>query len=119
MSFNFNGIPGAEVQIQGISPTASDYANLKSVHQASGAATLVYTVPVGKIAVIVSASAAAGLAGADSNVNARPGGIVNYLAYSKSTALTADHWTGNFKLVAGETIYITGQGTVSFYELTV
>jgi hypothetical protein len=111
-SINVSAAPSAK--------SSTQFTGLASVTKTTAGGGTVYTVPAGKIAIIVSAGASGGVSAVDSNVLAVVGGVNRYVVWNKSTALESTVWSGEIKLSAGDTIYMTGSSGcwASYYEMT-
>lgn len=94
--------------------TSSSITGLSQVARSTAGSTT-YTVPVGKIAIVVSAFASEGVA---SSVSLVRGGVTIYLAESDGGGTIGMSWTGQQVMSAGEVLTISGRGSAQYYEIT-
>jgi hypothetical protein len=79
----------------------------------SAAGTTTYTVPAGKIAVIVSASVSAAVA---SSVSLVRSAVTYYLCEVTAASLTGQSWCGEQVMTAGEVLTCSGRACAQYYE---
>lgn len=114
-----NGTVTTTVSSLNKAPIATDYTDLAIASKTTGALSTVYTVPAGKVAIVISSMAAGRISGTTATCIVVKGGTTIYLTDNVNTALTSSSWAGQIKLAAGDTIQIAQCGHVCYYELAV